>query len=314
MTAAISISMTDEPKRAAFGRLFSAEEYADIDRQRARLRAEAVSWLSDRFSGVREEEVGDRIAETVNTIKRWERECESCADPKLCKHSRHMLDIGERYRGGFREFVIFARPCNDGIIHIEDARRHAEFEQSGIPAERRNNTFDNFDIRGAGMALCAAKGIAMDCASRGRGLIIGGPVGCGKTHLAIAMGLSALKDGRKVRFSLLPELLEQLKNEMLDGNSALYEEVKRCDLLILDDAGTAKETGWKDERLFMLIDWRYSHKLQTVITTNAASMDGLRELIKGERAERIFSRLTEMTEQVWLEGAPDYRRRGGERR
>lgn len=310
---ATTLNLTDAPKRASFGGLFSAEEYAEIGRQRARLRAEALSWLSDRFQCVREEEVGDRIAETVSVIKRWERGCAECTDPKLCKHSRHMLDIGERYRGGFREFVIFARPCSGAIISIETARKHTEFEMSGIPAERRNNTFENFDIRGAGMSLCAAKGIAMDCASRNRGLILGGPVGCGKTHLAIAMGLYALKDGRKVRFYLLPELLEMLKNEMLDGKSEIYEQVKRCDMLILDDAGTAKETGWKDERLFMLIDWRYSHKLQTVITTNAASMDGLKKLITGERADRILSRLTEMTEQVWLEGVPDYRKKGGTR-
>ena len=310
---ATTLNLADAPKRAGFGGLFSAEEYVEIDRQHARLRAEALSWLSGRFQCVREEEVGDRIAETVNVIKRWERGCESCTDPKLCKHSRHLFDIGERYSGGFREFVIFARPCTGAIISIETARKHTEFEMSGIPAERRNNTFENFDIRGAGMSLCAAKGIAMDCASRNRGLILGGPVGCGKTHLAIAMGLYALKDGRKVRFYLLPELLEMLKNEMLDGKSEIYEQVKRCDMLILDDAGTAKETGWKDERLFMLIDWRYSHKLQTVITTNAASMDGLKKLITGERADRILSRLTEMTEQVWLEGVPDYRKKGGTR-
>lgn len=119
----------------------------------------------------------------------------------------------------------------------------------------------------------------------------------------------ALKDGRKVRFALVPELLESLKNEMLDGKSTLYEQVKRCDVLILDDAGTSKETDWKDERLFMLIDWRYGHKLQTVVTTNAVSEEAFRGLLKGERAERTFSRLMEMTEQVWMEDAPDYRQK-----
>ena len=104
------IRISEGPKRVSAVGLFSPEEYADIDRRRARLRGEAVSWLSDRFSGVREEEVGDRLAEAVRVIREWEPECAACTGGK-CRHSRAVLVITEEYRGGFRSFVVRAKPC-----------------------------------------------------------------------------------------------------------------------------------------------------------------------------------------------------------
>lgn len=108
MSAAITLSA--EPKKLSLGGLFSAEEYAEIDRQRVRLRTEALSWLSDRFQCVREEEVGDRLAEAIRTIREWDAECATCTGGK-CRHSRAVLVISEEYRGGFRSFVVRARPC-----------------------------------------------------------------------------------------------------------------------------------------------------------------------------------------------------------
>lgn len=104
------IRISEGPKRVSVGGLFSPEEYAEIDRQRVQLRAEALSWLSDRFQCVREEEVGDRLAEAIRTIREWDVECATCTGGK-CRHSRAVLVISEEYRGGFRSFVVRAKPC-----------------------------------------------------------------------------------------------------------------------------------------------------------------------------------------------------------
>lgn len=98
-----------EPKRVTSG-LFNADEYAEIERRRARLRDEAHSWLSARFKSVRAEEIGDRLADAVRIIQVWEQGCMACTGVK-CSHSRAVLEICEEYRGGFRSFVVRARPC-----------------------------------------------------------------------------------------------------------------------------------------------------------------------------------------------------------
>lgn len=299
-------------KRATAGHLFNADEYRDIQRQNNADIAEAIRWLSLRFNDVREEEVGILLAQEIQTIMKWQEECAICSDIKRCSHSRAVLEIEQEYdSSGFRQFVVRARACDVLAKHEDAVEQSINFDNSGIPAERQSNTFEGFKIAaGAGAAqLLKAIGTAKECAARNMGVILGGSVGCGKTHLAIAMGIFALKDNRKVRFHLMPELLEKLKNDSWDHDNKLYEEVKRCDLLILDDAGTENTTNWKDERLFMLINYRYDHKLPIVITTNAVGSDGLKKVLDGGNGERIYSRLMEMTVQVWLREVPDYRQK-----
>lgn len=303
----------DTFQRATTGFLFTPEEYAEYEQRQREDLANAYRWLAYRFNNVREEEVGDRLARDIKTIMAWEENCQNCADIKKCRHSRSILEIREEYdRDGFRDFVVRARPCDRLSSHAEQVEQGLNFDKSGIPVERQGNTFESFSTTGEARAqLLKAKGIAKECAEQNMGLILGGPVGCGKTHLAIAMGIYALKDGRKVRFHLLPELLETLRSERWNHESALLEEVKRCDLLVIDDAGTEiagnGANNWKDELFFMLVNYRYDHKLPLVITTNATGQAGLQTVLSGGNGERIYSRLTEMTMQVWIKGAPDYR-------
>ena len=97
---------------------------------------------------------------------------------------------------------------------------------------------------------------------------------------------------------------------MFDHREELLSEVKSCGWLILDDAGTERDTNWNDERLFVLIDHRCNHNLPVVVTTNAVGEEGIRKILQGERGARTFSRLISMTEQAWMVGVPDYRRKG----
>lgn len=305
----------DTFQRATTGFLFSQEEYAGYEQRRREDMANAYRWLALRFNNVREEEICDRLARDIRTIMEWEADCQNCTDIRQCKHSRAILEVcQECNRDGFRDFVVRARPCDQLNSHAEQVEQGVNFDKSGIPAERQGNTFESFSIAGeARSQLLKAKGTAKECAEQNMGLILGGPVGCGKTHLAIAMGIYALKDGRKARFYLLPELLESLRNERWNHESALLEEVKRCDLLILDDAGTESAgngaNNWKDELFFTLVNYRYDHKLPLVITTNATGQAGLQAVLSGGNGERIYSRLMEMTVQVWIMGAPDYRQK-----
>lgn len=309
----------DTFQRATTGFLFSQEEYAEYEQRRRETLADAYRWLAYRFNNVREEEIGDRLARDIKTIVAWEEECQNCTDFKKCRHSRSILEVREEYdREGFRDFVVRARPCDRLNSHAEQVEKGINFDKSGIPPERQGNTFESFNTAGESRAqLMKAKGIAKECAEQNMGLILGGSVGCGKTHLAISMGIFALKGGRKVRFHLLQELLETLRSERWNHESVLLEEVKRCDLLILDDAGTESAgngfNNWKDELFFTLVNYRYDHKLPLVITTNATGQAGLQTVLSGGNGERIYSRLMEMTVQVWITGAPDYRQKKKQR-
>lgn len=102
-------------------------------------------------------------------------------------------------------------------------------------------------------------------------LVFLGPNGCGKTHLAAAIGNYQLKRGKPVIFIVVPDFLDHLRSTYnTDGRlgpDELFDRVKNATLLILDDFGEQAITPWAQEKLYQLINYRYNDRLPTVITT-----------------------------------------------
>jgi DNA replication protein DnaC len=134
----------------------------------------------------------------------------------------------------------------------------------------------------------------------GRGLWFMGPVGTGKTTLAMLVSKAALKAGRSVAIYSLPRLL----NEIRDGYRAershvdLLDRLAAVDLLHLDDVGAERTTDWVLEEFYSIVNARYEDNRSIVITTNLDDRQALREQI----SERTVSRLTEMCDELPVEG------------
>lgn len=134
-------------------------------------------------------------------------------------------------------------------------------------------------------------------------LLLEGGYGCGKTHLAAAIANNAVDRGVPTLFITVPDLLDSLRFAYADPETTFeqrFEEVRNASLLILDDFGTQNATGWAQEKLFQIINYRYINKIPTVITTN---------LMLDEIEGRIRSRLQdeEFVNHIKI-SAPDYRR------
>jgi len=134
-------------------------------------------------------------------------------------------------------------------------------------------------------------------------LLLQGGFGCGKTHLAAAIANYAVEMGVPTLFLTVPDLLDMLRFSY-DSEDTTFEnrfnEIRNASLLVLDDFGTQNATGWAQEKLFQILNYRYINKLPLVITTNL-SLD--------EIEARIRSRLAdpELVTAVRII-APDYRR------
>ncbi len=135
-------------------------------------------------------------------------------------------------------------------------------------------------------------------------LIFHGSYGSGKTHLAVAIANHQITLGQHVIFMTTPDLLDHLRAAFGPDTELPYDELfdrlRNAPLLVLDDLGTESPTPWAKEKLFQLINHRYTHKLPTVITTNA-------DLV--ELDPRIRSRIgdSQLTDHVDMR-LPDYRR------
>jgi DNA replication protein DnaC len=133
-------------------------------------------------------------------------------------------------------------------------------------------------------------------------LLLQGGYGCGKTHLAAAIANFAVDLGVPTLFITVPDMLDALRFAYGETESSFeerFEEIRRIELLILDDFGTQNATSWAQEKLFQIINFRYINRLPLVVTTNLGT---------AEIEERVRSRLQdpELVTRVPIL-APDYR-------
>jgi DNA replication protein DnaC len=101
-----------------------------------------------------------------------------------------------------------------------------------------------------------------------RNLVLYGPVGTGKTHLAIAIGLRACERGMTVRFYTVAELVMRLAEAKREGTlERLLSDIERTSLLILDEWGYVPVDKEGSQLLFRVIADSYESR-SLVITTN----------------------------------------------
>jgi DNA replication protein DnaC len=134
----------------------------------------------------------------------------------------------------------------------------------------------------------------------GRGLWFMGPVGTGKTTLAMLVAKSALREGRSVAIYSLPRLLNEIRDTHRAERSHvdLLDRLTAVDLLHIDDVGAQRTTDWVLEELYSIVNARYEDERSMVITTNILDREALCEQI----TERTVSRLTEMCDELPLIG------------
>ncbi len=102
-------------------------------------------------------------------------------------------------------------------------------------------------------------------------LLLQGPYGSGKTHLAAAIANYRESQGVPLVFVVVPDLLDHLRATFSPDSPVTYdqrfEELRTAPLLVLDDLGTQAATPWVREKLYQLFNYRYNAALPTVITT-----------------------------------------------
>lgn len=111
--------------------------------------------------------------------------------------------------------------------------------------------------------------------------------GSGKTFLSAAIGNELLRKGRKVRFLPATDILRIVtdKGKSDRGENTLWDRIRACELLIVDDLGSKKSGGeWHADEVLNLIDHRYSNNLVTIVTSNEP-------IAKLKFDERTISRL-----------------------
>jgi len=200
-----------------------------------------------------------------------------------------------------KDGILIARPREGSKPDFEE-----RFLRAGIPPAFLDRDFKNFmlnpDYPSLARARAAVEKFAELYPAVNGGLLIMGPTGVGKTHLAVALCKTLLMKGAHCIFvDFRDSMREYTSYPNQDRREDYLHYLGSAEVLIWDDFASRSLSDWEEDFLYRLIDKRYREGATTVLTT----------VHQGESLERVIgvrlrSRLYEMCREVEIT-APDYR-------
>ena len=199
--------------------------------------------------------------------------------PTVITTNQRLEDLDQRLRSRLLDINLAQR------LHITapDFRSGANASQSDLStlSLHLEQQFHTFEIQRRNLSAKELSNLrtvwtkAKEYAGQPAGwLVLMGSYGTGKTHLAAAIANYQRDQGHlDAMFLVVPDFLDFLRAAFNPQSPIPYDrrfdEIRKTPLLVLDDLGVESATPWAKEKLFQLLNFRYSANLPTVITTSA---------------------------------------------
>lgn len=155
--------------------------------------------------------------------------------------------------------------------------------------------------------------------NEGKGLLLYGSVGTGKTYISACIANSLISDGYSALMTNFGRIVNQMQGSFSEKQNVL-ESLNRYSLLVLDDLGAERSTEYMQEMVYNIVDWRYRSGKPMIVTTNLTGeqMKATENIQLQRIYDRIFERCLpiEVTgqsrrKQKLAAGAADMRRKLG---
>lgn len=134
----------------------------------------------------------------------------------------------------------------------------------------------------------------------GKGLLLFGTVGTGKTFLAACAANALIDKGIPCLVTNFARIANEVQG-MFEGKQEYYDNLNKFPLLVIDDLSAERKTEYMQEIVFNVIDARYRANLPLIVTTNLTREELLHP--SDLSYQRIFSRLFEMCTPIEVSGA-----------
>lgn len=251
--------------------------------------ARYAKWLEEDGERVRKTygELSDDQVLDIIEAEKMQQECEEC--------------IKEKHQNCPRvsELAYFIAP--DGTVTQEKCakkqREELEYfsELAKIPKIYRYLTFEDYST-----SISAKRALkqAQEAIKEHKGLLIRGSIGSGKTMLASIIATDLIKQGKRLLFTTLNDIIIELEARSPAERPEFIANLSTIRYLVIDDLGTEPATAQIEALLFQLINNRYNNNNPVIVTTNLKVDFDTPNLSR----KRIFSRLLGTCKTIILEG------------
>lgn len=183
----------------------------------------------------------------------------------------------------------------------ELAERINKYRKMGFPQSQMETwTFENDDrgnVKLTNMAKRYVDNFDALCKD-GKGLLLWGGVGTGKTYIACMIANALIDKGYPVLVTNFARILSTLQGTF--DKQEYLDSLNKFKLLIIDDLGIERDTGYAKEQIFNIVDSRYRAGLPMIITTNLTMQKLATE---GDLADkRVYDRILERCYPVEVAG------------
>ncbi|TFE27627.1 ATP-binding protein [Frankia sp. B2] len=190
--------------------------------------------------------------------------------------------------------------CTDEITRRDATALARRLRRARFPEQA---TLEGFDFTANPKLPAAAIRdlAALRWLGNGESVILFGPVGVGKTHIAQALGHQAVRTGADVRFTTLSRALADLAGGHADGTwTRRLAELARPAVLVLDDFAMRELTATQADDLYELVRERAGKSM--ILTSNRSPVDWYPLFPNPVVAESLLDRLVNASHQIFMNG------------
>jgi len=200
----------------------------------------------------------------------------------------------------------------DEVTRRESRSAMLRAKTAGLDPSMRLDTWDEVDDLTYDRTLLSDL-TSLRFTEAGNGVLVLGPVGVGKTHLASALGHIAIRRRLSVHAARADKLFTRLRAARLDNTlEAEIRKLARVDVLILDDFALRALDATETNDFYELVVERH-RKASTIVTSNREPSEWLSMMSDALLAQSAVDRLTSGAHTLVIEG-PSYRQRAPHRR
>lgn len=240
-------------------------------------------------------------------------------DLKNCNNCKNLFECKNNVKG----CVYYPNKTDDGLdfnyvtckyknkeIELEKLNKSKFFGLSLYLKNASMSDIDDIDFKKRSNVIKALKEFYDNFPNNTKGLYLHGSFGSGKTFLISCLLNELARKDYKTILIYYPELLNKLKSSFDnegDSYKELFNDVKRCDILLIDDIGAETVTNWsRDEILGTILQYRMENNLATFITSNLnlEELENHLSIVKNNtdkvKARRIIERIKYLTNDIEL--------------